>query len=117
MARKVVQEKWHQLIYFYRSSGIYGVTIEILRKSIAAIYSRKTAHLLIYRVEPNGPGSHAVDAVLPLSMQHIVVKDQAALNARKRIGWIVVGQVRQIKILGGLIALQTSRKEVEDMLR
>jgi len=233
MARKFAQDKWHQLKYFYRSSGLRGVAVEVLRNSIAIIYCRNTAHLRTYRVEPDGPASQVVDAALPLGMHHVVVHDQAglkpfeselspsikyscgqlraalrsgsvlflmrqpledgtgqrvlgyslhergvvelfgvryrasadmlflhytevlpayrglriafhiaevvaaysrgaaitrwctwigtsnraALNARKRIGWIVVGQVRQIKILGGLMTLQTSRKEVEDMLR
>jgi len=233
MARNFAQEKWHQLKYFYRSSGPRGVAVEVLRKSIAIIYCRNTAHLLTYRVDPNGPDSEAVDATLPLSMQHVVVRDptslksyeselspsmnysysqlraavrsgsvlflmrhpredgtghrilgyslhergmveafghryrasadtlflhytevlpayrglriafyiaevvaaysrgaaitrwftwigksnRAALNARKRIGWVVAGQIRQIIILGGLITLQTSRSEVEDMLR
>lgn len=233
MARKFAQKKWHQLKFLYRSIGLRGCAVEVLRKSIAGIYCRSAALLLIYQVEPNGPGSQAADAALPLRMRHVVLQDQAALkqfepeippfanyshsqlraalrsgsvlflmrqpledgtghrilgyslhergvvslfgnryragadtlflhytevlpayrglriafhiaevvaaysraaaitrwctwigtsnraalNARKRIGWVVVGQVRQIKILGGLITLQTSKKEVEDMLR
>jgi len=233
MARTFVQEKWHQLPYFYRSSGLRGVALEVLRKSVAAFYRRTVGHLVVYRVDPRGADSRTVDDTLPLQMGHVVVQDvatlkrfeselsraikysrgqlraalragsvlflmrqpredgagheilgyslhergtlelfgcrhpvgadmlflhytevlpayrgrqiafhiaevvaaysrsvgitrwctwigatnHAALKARERIGWIVVGQIRQIRILGGLVTLQTPWQEIEDMLR
>jgi len=232
MARNFLQDSWHQLRYFHRSSGLRGIAAEVLRKFVSAIYRRDAGHLIMYRVDPHGADSRAVDDTLPLRIRHVVVRSEAALlpfeselspeikysvsqlraalrtgsvlflmrrprengaghevlgyslhergvvvlfgrrypvspdilflhytevlpayrglriafhiaevvaaysraagmsrwcswigttnlaalKARERIGWTVVGRIRQVRLLGGLLTLQTSWQEVEDSL-
>jgi len=79
MARKFLQNAWHQLKYIYRSSGLRGITAEVLRELISAMYRRNVGHLIMYRVDPHGAGSQAVDDTLPLRIRHVVVESEAAL--------------------------------------
>jgi GNAT superfamily N-acetyltransferase len=56
VGRNLVAEKLHQLRYFYRATGLAGVTAQITRKVIAPIYRREVQYILIRDVEsPDAP--------------------------------------------------------------
>lgn len=51
MARSLIEEKIHQLRYFYRGTGVTGVVLQIARKLIAPIYQREVQYILTKSVE------------------------------------------------------------------
>lgn len=51
MARNLIEEKIHQLRYFYRGTGVTGVVLQIARKLIAPFYQREVQYILIQSIE------------------------------------------------------------------
>ncbi len=51
MARGFIEEKIHQLRYFYRGTGVKGVIREIARKLISPIYKREVHYLMVLNIE------------------------------------------------------------------
>ena len=81
MARSLIEEKIHQVRYFYRGTGVPGVVLQIARKLLAPIYHREVQYILIHSIESQDVADSVNEEGASPGTECIIVESSASLCA------------------------------------